>query len=526
MNITNVMNYALPLVPRFGSAFLIENKYNIVTTYVFRFLNYGYGAEDVLTSKSALIYTLVLAVIYIAIGCFLFNKRKSESASHSAPNRVLQAIYRIALTMVVCIPIIGGIFENRIYNYDQTFTFVICYIFIAVLYFLYELITTRKWKNLWRAIPGLGIVAILNIGIYFGMIGLYNSSLAFTPSANEIDYVSLVSDSADYRYRTLDYIDFVNFCNSNIKIDDSEVKTLIAENLRNNVNAYKKAGSPYRDSFYKELGFKSDDYAKEVDYRDLKCIIVTNNKKHYRNIYVSGADYEMIYKSFEESADYKRMLTNLPKANKNTLYLSGVSKEISPDKLNEIYEQLSKEVEDIDYDKWRDKLLRRDQYDAMIYYSTNIGADSYKIGIPIYGDIMPNTHKILFDEIYKVNKEDRDNVLEFLKDDNIEGDIESFLNITIKETGDNNYIECHDFYYYASTMQELKNINKFLEEYAVDRPISANDSIVYVGVENFNKPYNGSSGGYFRALFNLGDLTLDDLKNTEYENLFTVILNE
>lgn len=522
--ISTIILEALPLVPRFSSAILIDNKYNIVTSFVFNLFGNSNTSYDVLTSLNAMIYTLILAVIYIVIGCILFNKRKSESAAHSAPNRILQAVYRIALTMVICIPVIGGVFNNRIYNYDETFTFVICYIFIAVFYFAYELITTRKWKNLLRAIPGLGIVAILNITIYFGMVGMYNGSLNFTPTTNQIDYVTLVPEADYYGYRTYDYIDFIGVRNSDIKLENSDVKNIVSKNLKLNVDAYKKSGSPYRGTFFTDLGFSLDDSMMPEDYRLLNCKIVTNNKEHYRSIYIPNSDYEKIYKSFEESADYKKMLTLLPKATKGTLHVEGIQMggEISDAKLNEIYEQLRRDVANVDYSKWHEKLQKREPSRASLYYSTTIGTESYNIAVPIYSDIMPDTHKILFDEVYKVNTINRNDVLEFAKGDKFEGSLDATIVITFNRSIEEDSNEYYELIYNTDNSEGLKNISNFLDEYTIDRPIGVNDTIVEASVGEYKMIENGTNKIYYNTLFNLGELSMDDLKNTEYWKLFSV----
>lgn len=74
---------------------------------------------------------------------------------------------------------------------DDAFLYVIIYVPIVLLYFVYELITTRKWKNLLTAVPGLGIVVLLNVGILFGVNLAYNQILSNRPDAYEIESISI-----------------------------------------------------------------------------------------------------------------------------------------------------------------------------------------------------------------------------------------------------------------------------------------------------------------------------------------------
>ena len=90
----------------------------------------------------------------------MFHRRRSEAAGQSAPSRLLQHIYRIVVTMVICIFIVCAMFSEMTAGIlrDEWFVFLVFYLVAALVYFAYELITTKKWKNLLTALPGLGIV--------------------------------------------------------------------------------------------------------------------------------------------------------------------------------------------------------------------------------------------------------------------------------------------------------------------------------------------------------------------------------
>lgn len=80
--------------------------------------------------------------------------------------------------MVICIFIVCVMFSEMTTGMmrDEWFAFLVLYLVAALVYFAYELITTKKWKNLLTALPGLGIVALLNVGILLGMHAVENTS--------------------------------------------------------------------------------------------------------------------------------------------------------------------------------------------------------------------------------------------------------------------------------------------------------------------------------------------------------------
>ena len=90
--------------------------------------------------------------------------------------------------MVICIFIVCVMFSEMTTGMmrDEWFAFLVLYLVAALVYFAYELITTKKWKNLLTALPGLGIVALLNVGILLGMHAVEKHIVAQRPAMQEI----------------------------------------------------------------------------------------------------------------------------------------------------------------------------------------------------------------------------------------------------------------------------------------------------------------------------------------------------
>ena len=189
---------SLPILTSEHLSFLLNNQYNLVTSFTGYFsVIFANYRNQISTNIYACIYTLVVAFLYTALACFLFRRRKSESAAQSAPNRKLQAVYRIALCMSICLFVLTSLFNNIVNNNQNPFSPMAWYIAAIVVYFAYELITTKQAKNLIKALPGLGIVVVLNLAIYGVMAGTRSYELNYTPSKDEISSVAV---SMEYAY--------------------------------------------------------------------------------------------------------------------------------------------------------------------------------------------------------------------------------------------------------------------------------------------------------------------------------------
>ena len=211
--------------------------------------NDGTSVETVFSpSWQAYLYTFLLGLLYFAIAAFLFHRRRSEAAGQSAPSRLLQHIYRIVVTMVICIFIVCVMFSEMTTGMmrDEWFVFLVLYLVAALVYFAYELITTKKWRNLLTALPGLGIVALLNVGILLGMHAVEKHIVAQRPAMQEIESVSFCStDGTDYISGSsyLNYRDYINLMSRDIAITDPTAVTLVSYYLDENLKTWEEGGN-------------------------------------------------------------------------------------------------------------------------------------------------------------------------------------------------------------------------------------------------------------------------------------------
>ena len=200
MLVTSVTS-SLPLVSSADFIPLLDIGYNVPVGTVVML-----GSGGVLSNWQSGVYTLVLALVYTVCAALLFRVRRSEAAGQAAPNRILQAVYRLVLAMVVCSFACYSIFQGIINRsqYASTsygiYEYIVLYVIALVVFFLYELITTRKWRNLARAIPSLLVLILLNAALVGGMTGLYRSALSFAPAADDISSIRILSNGRNSNY--------------------------------------------------------------------------------------------------------------------------------------------------------------------------------------------------------------------------------------------------------------------------------------------------------------------------------------
>ena len=148
--------------------------------------------------------------------------------------------------MTICIFIACMLYMDIVNHTARNgwFMYLILYLAAALVYFAYELITTRKWHNLLTALPGLGIVALLNVGILLGMHMVQSHIVAQRPAMQEIESVSFCNtDGSEYISSSsyLSYQDYVNLECRDIEITDPTAITLVSYYLDENLKTWEES---------------------------------------------------------------------------------------------------------------------------------------------------------------------------------------------------------------------------------------------------------------------------------------------
>ncbi len=151
------------------------------------------------------IYTLLVGIGLLSLGCWAYNARKSESATKSAPSKWLQHLYRFAVTL----PFVFIIALFVVTDGFESYQFILVIIAFLV-YVLYELITTKKIKNVLKSLPLLLIPIIVTV-IIVSALSLVGSAIENDrPEAEDIVGFSYIKNY-DRTYEGINTADiFVN----------------------------------------------------------------------------------------------------------------------------------------------------------------------------------------------------------------------------------------------------------------------------------------------------------------------------
>lgn len=173
------------------------------------------------------IYTLALSLILFAIGCYAFIKRPSEMAGKNTANSLTQHIIRIGL--VTPIVIVYVFFINLDTYINSYFSPMI--IIILVVYYTYELITTRDLKKLISATKALPFVFLVGF-VHNTLIIVGESYYTSYPSisANDVNSVNInlnVEDGDSWSYITSFYDSHTVELISNHSFDDQQTIELV-----------------------------------------------------------------------------------------------------------------------------------------------------------------------------------------------------------------------------------------------------------------------------------------------------------
>ncbi len=183
--------------------FIFQDKTNLVTGSV---INAFFGGSDyniLLLNPGAIAYTLILGLIYIGLGYLCFSKRKSELAGRNTQSRVLQGVYRCLLAVpFLIIASILAVFSN---SEETVFGVIIVVILALFIYLLFELLTTKKAKNLLKALPFFLIPIAFSILFVFGANGLAKMITLTDEDVANVESISLL-DSGIYDSKSSGYL--------------------------------------------------------------------------------------------------------------------------------------------------------------------------------------------------------------------------------------------------------------------------------------------------------------------------------
>ncbi len=313
------------------------------------------ASVSLFSNRPLIIYSVVVTVVLICVAALLYCARRSEMAGKSAPSRFLQHLYRCAFCMPFALLVAVLIIA------DEGIAVFIMAVITLIVYYLYELITTHKLKNLLGATPYL-LVLVAGMLIFSGSMHLVRTSvLNNVPAGDEIQSVSLCTANG---YRS----SYESYQTANCSTNDPQACRLASEALKYSVEQVKNGTF---DRIYDSV------YAERYMYTGIR-ITTANGSVLNRNIKLLSDDYESLNQAITLSQGYREAALLLPQDKEITsIWIQGSDGIIAMQDLMPLWQTFCEEYAGLsDEEKLATKSMnfssdRVGYYDTDAMYATN-----------------------------------------------------------------------------------------------------------------------------------------------------------
>lgn len=347
----------------------INDAHNIVAGYILRmFVSIDYNS--LMFSISSLLYTFILALIYMGLGLLVFKFRKSEAAQKSALNKKLQMAISMTLGFVICF--ISVIFTFAEEESDRDYIMLVVFFIVAAFVIIvYELTTGKKNRLLQRSVPSILMAYVLSLifGVLVGTVA--DGMLEYTPKAQSIDYIKIngMSDNqaSMYGYQPTSYFDSII---EGIQIKDKQTCEIVAKAIADNNSIIKNNKQYSRE-------FNSGDYVKMDIF--VKDGLIGANRK----VYIKSDDINVIAAAAGKEEKYQERIKSLPIAEEAAIIWNSAYMDVENSR--RIYNIYKEEYYGMDYEKILNHMITPNPIMQMSL-TFNLKGKTYEAQLPITSD--------------------------------------------------------------------------------------------------------------------------------------------
>lgn len=383
---------------------ILDNDLNMVSGFVFSFFENGNVArsiEKILMNPSSMIYTVILTAIYAAGACVLFCRRRSETATCSAPNRFLQATYRIALTFMFCAAFICLLFDDLLRGDIDIVVVAIIAIVAAVIYFVYELITTKNFKKLLKSAPGLLVVAACCAALFGSLVGIRAMELNYHPEAGEIKSVSLANNDSFEDYYEVPFDAYARLSGSDVKLTSPTVIRLVSQRLEEQCKILQDKGE---EEFWNRYAVY-DRVTQSNPYSQMSFLIRAGGIDRYRTVWLTEEEMQLIGEAIESDKAYHDLWTTLPSRLAETKGYVSYEYDIPEETFARIFESAQSELKTVDFAAWYAYCNKGGQVDFELRYMMGSGpAAGEMLTVQFSEELFPKTVQLYYDYEFSQRK--------------------------------------------------------------------------------------------------------------------------
>lgn len=378
---------SFPLVDGVDFVPFLSAQYNVPVGFVFAFFNGN--TSTILTMWQSGVYTLTIGMLYTALAAWLFVRRRSETAGHSAPSKKLQGLFRFLVGFVISSVATLGVYTmltdpHASWDLVDIGSAFLVYGAAILAYLIFEVFCARKLHGLIRkGASTLLWLVVANVVLLGGMYGLGSTLYLYTPDAADIESVRIVSgigESYSYHSSSKEYFSSQV---AKLKLDDPTIKEIVSKQLKHTVGLLEVSQRHY--------------YQKGENARSLTVAIDSGLFTRYRRIYVYTEDVEQLSERLYEQPEYRKVYTSLPESVASMDMQSDKSMWMhfkNNEELNGLYDVLKEEFDALDFEtKFRltSNLYERDTPLTNLYMRLSRSSGWQYFNLPIYQTLMPKT---------------------------------------------------------------------------------------------------------------------------------------
>ncbi len=480
--LVNTITTKLPFLVEDHFMAILSTRYNILVGYLTS--SFRFGSNSLQNDLSCNLYSLLVALGMGVLAAVLFVRRKSESAAQSAPRRSIQSGIRIALALVfpffaTCMLLTGG---------EDLPVVIILYIISVLVYFIYELVSTRTWKNLAKSIPALGIVLLLNLAFAGTVNGITYLSASFRPQAEDISSIQFIPDAYTYYAEdssTFWYDAVGKYAErqvQSISIDDPEILSIVANVLDENMERFDR-GAFYFEGTQRTVAIKTGAFTR------------------YRRIFFTRKTMNTLLEQLSQLPEYREGYLSLPQALPGTENVQLGSQGFTAGKKDwnwdAILSCLQKEIQDAGFEAWYKYISNDLSYDALLSFATESSTEGLiKVVVPLNHSLTPKTLSLVIEENYHSSGDTAKEAIQLLKGE-----------ISIDDSVGYGTIMVEYSYVTESGQQETKYIDLTnIEEYSTISKQQASQMMYELGTQLETVEGTPSSETYISIYYNYNTL--------------------
>ncbi len=394
----SAVSYTVPISPYVD---LIENvRFNIPVGSIVNIVRTPFAVPSL--EFYPILYTAVVAVLYIAAGALIFCRKKSESAADPAPSKALRFIYSVLVFCSVSFFVTVFLTESlllRSYNRggDLTPSMYFTFYGLALIAFLiYVLVTTKKWSGILRALPALGVGILLNGLLALSLYCIVTTEVNFSPEPEQVQWISYCSPSRkdDYgSYFSMSLNDYTLLDGEKYRITDEEVIKAVCGGLSEYVKRYK-------------AGESTAAFGKKQKI----LVIKTKTGKKTRIVNLSDKEIEKVKAALLENEDFRRDLMTLPDADDEAygkVEISSGAYSMKGDiSAGDIIASLKNEMKTVDpkafYEaniEFPDLYVIKAKSIPYVSYSVRYGRCPVRLNVPVTKDLFPETFSLITSDV-------------------------------------------------------------------------------------------------------------------------------